>query len=301
MKNVIVFLVLIAGVLGGGCRQMPARTSVADRIAQCCRIVSQDEWFGHPRVIFEFDGEEAWVVEPAGGAAAGNPWTWTMEWPSDFELRTGAVEMLRRGWWHVTLRPGEYRDGAFVSKPGNMTDVRLRRSRAFQKFLVETLGFAPKANLIGMSWGGFYSIRYAATYPACVRKAYLDAPLCDFTSLPPCWTNYVDCSTWGVTPDYRGANDPRMPINMAKPIAEAGIEILLLYGGQDSLCLPDRNCEVFARRFKECGGKLRNGIRDDGNAERRLFGHHPHGVEESMQGIIAEFFEHGIQSKDRLE
>ena len=53
MKNAILVSVLIAGMLGGGCRLMSDRTPVADRIASRCRIVSQDEWFGHPRVVFD--------------------------------------------------------------------------------------------------------------------------------------------------------------------------------------------------------------------------------------------------------
>ena len=51
---------------------------------------------------------------------------------------------------------------------------------AYQRFLVEELGLAPKANLVGMSWGGFFSTRYAARYPQNVCRIYLDAPLLTF-------------------------------------------------------------------------------------------------------------------------
>lgn len=278
MRNALICAALAAVWVGTAAADVNAALAASGH-----KVVRQDDWFGGRRTVFDFEGCEAWVVEPPAGVAVreGRPWTWTMQWKDAFVPRTNVPRLLAQGWHHATIETFRRR----------MDGEGLALSARFQKFLVEKLGFAAKANLIGMSWGGFYSIRYAATYPDCVKRAYLDAPLCDFTSLPPCWTNYVDCATWGVTPDYRGENDPRMPINMARPIAEAGIEILLLYGGQDSLCLPDRNCEVFARRFKSFGGVLQDGVRDDGNADRRLFGHHPHGLEESRQGVLADFFE----------
>ena len=68
----------------------------------------------------------------------------------------------------------------------------LKASAKFQKYLVDELGLAPKADLIGMSWGGFYSTRYAANYPENVDKIYLDAPLLCF------WDFYPDpdVKTW---------------------------------------------------------------------------------------------------------
>ena len=268
--------------------------AVAEKIGAMHRIVTKDAWNGGSRIVFEFNGEEAWVVVPAVDEASGRPWTWTMEWPSAFVARTGAPAMLRRGWHHVTLRPGCYKDGKFVSGAGNMNDERLKRSREFQRFLVDELGFAPKACLIGMSWGGFYSVRYSGTYPECVRRVYLDAPLLDFTTLPN-WPKWQCCKTYNVSEDYVATNDPRMPVNMAEPIAKGGVEVLLLYGGQDQTVPPAKNCELFVKRFREAGGKLLNGILSNENRSRYAYGHHPHGLELDEQDKLADFFENGVK------
>ena len=122
------------------------------------RNAARDSWCGFDRRVFEFRGREAWIVEPKT-EAEGRPWAWIMEWPGAFAKRTGSVALLKAGYHVVTLRPGYYENGKFVSRPGNMNDARLCESREFQKYLVDELHFAPKANLIGMSWGGFYSVR----------------------------------------------------------------------------------------------------------------------------------------------
>ena len=83
-----------------------------------------------------------------------------MQWAEAYVDRTGVLDLLAKGWHHVTIDTFRHR----------MDEEGLRVSRAFQKFLVEELGFAQKANLVGMSWGGFFSTRYAATFPECVGK-----------------------------------------------------------------------------------------------------------------------------------
>ena len=266
--------------------QMALAGGVSDEIAKTCEIKSRDKWCGFERTIFVFDGEEAWVVEPKS-SAPGKPWSWTMEWPTAFVDRTGAPVLLAAGYHHVTLRPGFYdKAGKFKSRAGTMTDARVARSRAFQKFLVEKLGFAPKCNLIGMSWGGFYSVRYAAAHPDCVAHIYLDAPLLDFTTLKG-WSGRLGPgirATYGIKDkNYVGANDSRQPVNCAAPIAKAGIPILLLYGGKDDVVPCAANAELFARQFKELGGKITM-------EKREQFGHHPHGLDVGEQQRFVDFF-----------
>ena len=147
-----------------------ALDGVAQKIAATKKVLRNDTWYGYNRTVFDFEGHEAWVVSPKCEPAAGLPWTWTMQWAEAYVDRTGVLDLLAKGWHHVTIDTFRHR----------MDEEGLRISRAFQKFLVEELGFAPKANLVGMSWGGFFSTRYAATFPECVGKIYLDAPLMNF-------------------------------------------------------------------------------------------------------------------------
>ncbi|MGN0846378.1 MAG: alpha/beta hydrolase [Kiritimatiellia bacterium] len=276
MKRIVLALAAVAA-LG-----VWAKSATAEKIAAKYRVTGSDRWYGGERTLFEFNGCETWVVEP-DRPAAGNPWAWIMEWPGAFAKRTGAPALLAAGYRVVTFRPGFYKDGKFVSKPGNMNDARLKESRAFQRMLVEELGFAAKGNLIGMSWGGFYSIRYASTYPECVAHIYLDAPLLDFSTLQN-WAGWNVAGFYGVdAKTYVGANDPMQPVNRAEPIAKAGIPILLLYGGADAVVPPGPNCELFAKRFKDFGGVIR--------VQRRGgYGHHPHGLEVDEQQQFVDFF-----------
>ena len=245
-----------------------AGNSVRAKIAKAHKIVGEDNWYGYRRTKFDFAGHVAWVVEPSVKPQAGLPWTWTMQWAEAYVDRTGVLDLLRRGWHHVTIDLFDTR----------MDETGLKAAADFQRFLVDALGFAPKAKLVGMSWGGFFSTRYAATYPQNVEKIYLDAPLLNLAgfgamSIGP-WAN-LGVADWNA--------DARMPINMAESIAKAGIPVLLLYGTHDQTVKPALNCELFLERFKAAGGKLTLDRRD-------AFGHHPHGTDPDKTAEITDFF-----------
>ena len=280
MNNFLRVAVLSAVCMLSAAVSAGADAPLADRIASAHKVVGRDEWHGFSRVVFEFEGHKAWIVEPSCGCAEGCPWTWTMQWADAFVGRTGVPDLLAKGWHHVTIDTFKHR----------MDDEGLRVSRAFQKFLVDALGFAPKANLVGMSWGGFFSTRYAAAFPDCVAKIYLDAPLLTFgggfgSGEGSPGGEGAKIGSWTMCPPENGdwLTDPRMPVNMADVIAKAGIPILLLYGGQDQTVRPKFNCEPFAERFKTAGGTII--VR-----RRPAFGHHPHGEEHGKTGVIADFF-----------
>ncbi len=257
-----------------------AQSDLAEKISAKKQVLRRDTWYGYRRTVFDFEGHEAWVVSPKCAPAAGQPWTWTMQWAEAYVDRTGVLDLLAKGWHHVTIDTFRHR----------MDEEGLRVSRAFQRFLVEELGFAPKANLVGMSWGGFFSTRYAATFPECVGKIYLDAPLMNFDGFAKVGgtptENAAQIGPWANMPPADGnwSADPRMPVNMADPLAKAGIPILLLYGGQDATVPPSRNCELFAERFKAADGKI-------DIHHRALYGHHPHGEDPDKTSSIVSFFE----------
>ena len=232
------------------------------------KVVAVDKFHGFDRVVFDFDGYEAWVVCPVGETRKGMPWTWCMQWATAFVPRTNVPQMLRDGYHHVTINTFKHR----------MDATGLKVSAAFQDYLVGKLGFAKKAYLIGMSWGGFFSIRYANRYPGNVAKIYMDAPLLCFQDsrlgIGP-WEGKMPADGWVASPD--------MPRNMAESIARADVPLLVLYGGMDTTCPPDYNCEPFMERFRAAGGDLTV-------VKRGLYAHHPHGVEESDDSI-KRFFE----------
>ena len=155
---------------------------------------------------------------------------------------------------------------------------------------MKELGLAPQANLVGMSWGGFFSTRYAANHPNNVRRIYLDAPLMNFDGFrrdemktPTAAAARIGPWATDLPKDGDWSADPRMPVNLAAPIAKAGIPILLLYGGQDQTVVPAYNCERFAAAFKAAGGDITI-------VKRGLFGHHPHGTDPDKTSEITGFF-----------
>ena len=263
-------------------KQGATESAVAQKIAATKKVLRSDTWYGYKRTVFDFEGHEAWVVSPKCEPAAGLPWTWTIQWAEAYVDRTGVLDLLAKGWHHVTIDTFGHR----------MDEEGLRVSHAFQKFLVEELGFAPKANLVGMSWGGFFSTRYAATFPECVGKIYLDAPLMNFSGFAEAGGSMTPTEAaakigpWASMPPAGGDwnVDPRMPVNMAGLLAKTGIPILLLYGGQDATVPPSKNCELFAEKFKAAGGKIEI-------KKRNLYGHHPHGEDPDKTSSIVSFFE----------
>ena len=238
-----------------------------ERIARTHAVKAVDSFYGYDRVVFDFDGYEAWVVCPKVEPRKDRAWTWVMQWATAFVKRTNVPQMLAEGYHHVTIDTFRHR----------MDETGLKVSAAFQRYLVDELGFAKKANLIGMSWGGFFSTRYAANYPENVAKIYLDAPLLCFhefkIGIGP-WENRKPAGGWKTSPE--------MPVNMAERLAAARIPILLLYGGKDTTCVPSENCEPFAERFRAAGGEMESVCRG-------LYGHHPHGIE-TDETTIMDFF-----------
>jgi len=296
-RVVIPLLSLLLLLATDGLAEVPANKVTGidgAKIAASYKGARQDKMQGFTRTMFKMDGCEAWVVEPAKPAADGR-WVWCMEWPTAFQDRVGVKALLEAGYRWVTFNPASKTNHA-----GNQNDEMIAKRRAFQKFLVEKLGFAPKCCLIGMSWGGYYSVRYASTHPECVCAAYLDAPLLDFSTL-----NGFDVDRNGlrkslskyypfITDTYIGADDPYQSVNRAKPIAKAGIPLLILYGGRDAVVPPEKNCMKFAAAFEKAGGDLM--------IERRSrYGHHPHGVEPNEVQRIVNFFNRAVEPKRHAE
>lgn len=226
---------------------------------------------GAKRYTFKFEGYKAYFDEPVA-AKPGRPWMWCMKWPDAFAEFTGQVDCVRRGYYYVYLDDIDW-----------MSPKGVEIAKRFHDFLVEKLGFAQKANLIGMSWGGFYSTRYAAAHPEDVSRIYFDAPLMNFAAFN--LSGWPAAKVWGSPEGGDWSKDPRMPINLADKIAKAKIPVLLLYGGADTVVPPSKNCEIFIPRFKAAGGDIKVFKRD-------MYGHHPHGFQGAENvGAIVDFFE----------
>jgi len=279
MKSIVALILSVAGVSAA------LAGPDADRIAAKCKVLSRDRMQGFDRIRFEFEGCMAWVVEPAKPAEK-SPWVWCMEWPTAFQNRTGVKELLSAGYRWVAFNPAF----GWNKKPvaGNQNDDMVEKRNRFQKFLVSELGLEERCCLVGMSWGGFYSVRYASMHPECVKAMYLDAPLLDFSTLSSFkgkTCEQLKAFYPQVTKDYVGADDPLQPVSPARAeaIAKAKIPVLLIYGAKDTVVPAESNCLRFAEVFEKSGGHLRL-WRDN------LRGHHPHGLEPGEGAVFVNFF-----------
>lgn len=239
-----------------GCRMFVA-TTPEDKAKELFgdSFIKVEKYGDFQKTVFKFDMGRGFIVEPTSAPKLDENgkkcWVWCMKWPDAFKKTTGQYECLRRGYTYL-----------YFEHMLGMPDEDLPMFKRFKEYAVEKFGLAPKASLIGMSWGGFYSIRYASAYPEDVLKIYLDNPLLTFDGFkgPTGWKKTAE--TWSEMPD--------MPVNLAEPVAKAGIPILLFYGDKDIVCPPELNCLLFAERFEKAGGKIQKVCRIG-------CGHHPHG------------------------
>ena len=232
-------------------------------------------WYGYRRHNFELDGRKGFIVEPPH-PAAGLPWSWCLQWADAFVPRTPALKLLERGFHHV------YFDvfSTYMNEEG---------VRALEKFyaMLQKLHFHKKAALTGMSYGGLFSLRWAAEHPETVGVIWLDAPVCSLAfaaernerNASPemlkeiCGEAEKHFAAYHVS-DLQGLLDhPLNPLNNYLPIAKAGIPILAIRSGQDQTVLPASNIDLLEKRINEAGGNVQVIRRD-------YFGHHPHGLDD---------------------
>ena len=248
--------------------------SLRAKVAAKYRIVRQDMWQGCRRTHFDFNGRKAWIAEPSVAPRKDSAWIWNMLWPECDAGRTCVADLLKAGFHYAYIELFDTR----------MDKTGVEAAEAFQAFLVNELGFAPKANLVGLSWGGFMAAQYAAAKSANVARIYLDNALLTFDGYKP--TANGGLRSWAdaterVPPAWR--DDPRMPVNLAPSIAKAGISVLAVYGTSDAYVSPGANTKAFLAKFTAAGGKATVIAHSE-------YGHHPHGVEPHEANTVIQFF-----------
>ena len=245
------------------------------------------EWYGYRRHNFELEGCKGFIVEPPH-PAPGLPWSWCLQWAEAFVPRTPALQLLERGFHHVHM-------DVFSTY---MNDEGVKKLEKFYD-LLQSMHFDKKAALIGMSYGGLFSLRWAAEHPETVGVIYLDAPVCSLSftaervvdaSLPSLKT-FLEGETakhykaYNVNTPEELRNHPKSPLNNYQPIAEAKIPILAIRSGQDQSVIPETNIDIFAERLSAAGGNIQVIRRD-------LYGHHPHGLDDPtpLTGFILDHY-----------
>ena len=243
-----------------------------------------ETWYGYRRHNFELDGHTGFIVEPPH-PAPGLPWSWCLQWAEAFVPRTPALQLLERGFHHVHFNVFD----TYMNEEG----IRLQ-----EKFyaMLQSMHFNPKAALIGMSYGGLFSLRWAAEHPETVGAMYLDAPVCDLAFAAKQkegnqrYLHFAEEAAKHFiaynAPDAEALEKhPLSPLNNYQKIAEAGIPILAIRSGQDLSVIPESNIDILEERIKNAGGNIQIIRRD-------LYGHHPHGLDDPtpLTGFILQHY-----------
>ncbi len=224
----------------------------------------KEKWYGGILHIFEIDGHQAWFVEPENPAGDGR-WTWCMIWPEAFVPRTGVPELLERGFYHAHIDVLS----THATPEGQKTILKF-----YWKAL--ELGLAPKVNLIGMSWSGFFSLRFASENPEKISCIYLDAPLCNIAdrSVPQmAEISQILQQEYGLT-EAEMQTSFYNPVNALKPIA--GIPVFAAIGEDDLVVPPANHINILEKRFKALDGNIKI-------CRRTMWGHHPHGFDDRSE------------------
>lgn len=230
----------------------------------------KSQWEGFDRYDFEFRGHPAIVVAPPQ-ALPGSPWAWRGEFFGAFANADAAL--VGKGFHLVYLGVPNQFGGPEAITAWN----------GFYAELTGKYGFARKPALIGLSRGGLYCYNWAAANPEKVACIYADAAVCDFKSWPGGKIKNLgkgdgsDAEWKNLLTAYHFESDAEAiayrwnPVDNLKPLADAQIPLLHVYGDADNVVPWDENTGVIAERYRKLGGNItlipKPGV-----------GHHPHGL-----------------------
>lgn len=226
---------------------------------------STEKWFGGIKHKFQFEGHDAFIVEPENPAES-LPWSWCLEWPDAFVERCAAPELLAKGFHHVHVNIF----GTWASPEG------MKVLESFYAMLVK-LGFNPNAMLMGLSMGGLYSYRFAMENPEKVAVIYGDAPVCDLRNYPETSREKV-YAAYG----FKSKDDPAIsvlnPLEHLDVLAKAKIPLIHVVGLADEVVIPAQHTDLLEKRYRALGGEIKI-------LRRPYVGHHPHGYDDPSQVV----------------
>ncbi len=248
----------------------------------------KSQWEGFDRYDFEFNGKPAIVVVPKQ-ALPGKPWAWRGEFFGAFA--NADIALVGKG-FHLV----------YIGAPNLFgSPEAIAQWNIFYQELTGKYGFAKKVALIGLSRGGLYCYNWASANPDKVACIYADAAVCDFKSWPGGklknlgkgdgsaaeWQNVL--KAFNFKSDAEAIAYEKNPVDNLKPLADAHIPLLHVYGEADSVVPWEENTGVVVERYKKLGGSItlipKPGI-----------GHHPHGLSDPAP-IVSFIMDHAVTGR----
>jgi lysophospholipase L1-like esterase/pimeloyl-ACP methyl ester carboxylesterase len=227
----------------------------------------ESEWHGFNMKEFQVANRSCRVVFPEG-SLAGNPWIWRTRFFGAYAAVD--VALVKRG-YHLA-----YIDIAGMYGSPQALDLM----DVFYHEMTTEYNLSRRLILEGFSRGGLSALNWAARRPERIASIYLDAPVCDFKSWPggrgkgkAYLQDWAKClKAYGLT-EEEAMDYQENPVDHLKPLSDAAIPIIAVYGEADDVVLPGENILLIEKRYKELGGQCQL-IAKPG------VGHHPHSLKD---------------------
>ena len=146
--------------------------------------------------------------------------------------------------------------------------------KLFYDYMTTLYGFSPKVVFEGMSRGGYYSLRFASTYPECVSSLSLDAPVCDLASVTEPLFKEGAMNKWGANEsNFAEKTAPYEPLKNLAGMAKNKVAILSVCGGADKVVPIEKNSLILKREYDRLGGKIELIVKEGVD-------HHPHSLKD---------------------
>lgn len=224
------------------------------------------QWEGYERLDFIVDGRACLLVNPHT-PLPGKPWIWRTEFFGAFP--SVDIALLGKG-FAVAYMDVQNMYGA---------PVALDHMDKFYDFVTKNYGLSTKTVPEGFSRGALFAFNWAARNPDKVACLYVDAPVCDFkrwpkgiSKVPGSVTDWERCKkAYGFTTEEQALTYPLNPVDNLKPIADAHIPIIAVYGEADTDLSPEENILIVDKRYRELGGAIQL-------IPKPGVGHHPHSL-----------------------
>ncbi len=225
-----------------------------------------ENWKGFEKVVFDFQGRQAWYVKPAM-ALEGKPWVWRAHFP---EWHTDMDSLLVSRGFHI----------AYV----NTNDMFGHPSALlvwddFYRYLTEEKGFARKVALEAVSRGGLYAYGWAKRNPGKVSCIYAEAPVCDprswpggkgeGTGTPSEWEKWK--ALYGLNEEEAGKMED-IPLNDLEGLASFKVPVLHVVGPADRVVPNEENTFLLIRNYIKAGGPAT--VYTLSRSEQKNNGHH---------------------------
>jgi lysophospholipase L1-like esterase/pimeloyl-ACP methyl ester carboxylesterase len=240
----------------------------------------KSNWNGFDRYDFAVGENKTCSVIVPTNPLRGKLWAWKGEFLDAFAKTE--IELLRRGVYIVYLNAPN-----LLGAP-----EAVRHWNAAYRELTQHYGIAKKPALIGLSRGGLYCYNWAIDNPDKVACIYGDAPVVDIKSWPggkgkgkgsPAdWQ--LAFKVYGFKDEAEALAYKGNPVDNLKPLADAKIPLIHVYGDADDVVPWDENTGVLAERYKALGGSIEL-IAKPG------IGHHPHGLDDPTP-VVEFIFKH---------